>query len=135
MTRPTFLKPLAIAALALLAASPKSALAAKQQKTEFRILLKGVARYDPINTPYYEYDFQARGAINDSGTTEGPGQYSIELVGKKATYLIALDPQASTFEISLSGTLLGAGTYTRWYSFGNWWTREYWEFTGTLVGE
>jgi len=135
MTRPTFLKLLAIATLVPLAASPTSVLAAKQQKTEFQIVLKGVARYDPINIAYFEYGFRARGAINDSGTMGGSGQYRIELVGKKATYLIVFDPGASTFEIWLSGTLLGACMYTYEISFSNWWVRELWDFKGTLVGD
>lgn len=140
MTNLTFLKPLAIAALALLAASPTSALAAPQQKTAFSILIKGVGRYDPVNPVSYDYEFKAWGAISDSGTLgAGTNSYST-LLGKKATYVVFFDWQESTFQIwqptatAWPGELLGTGTFTRESTFGGWWVRDRLELEGTLVG-
>ena len=134
MTRLTFLRPLAIAALALLAASPTSALAAKQPKTAFRIVLDCVARYNPPYIPDYECSFHAWGAISDAGTMGGTGQYWVELWGKNATYVVFLDPATGTFEIWLAGTLLGTGTYAFEHHFQGWRIHDRYEFNGALVG-
>jgi len=140
MTRPTIPKLLAIAALVLLAASPTSALAAKQQKTAFHILIKGVGQYDPVNPAYYDYEFKAWGAISDSGTLGAGGNSYSTLLGKETTYVVFFDWQEGTFQIwqptdaTWPGDLLGTGTFTRESTSNGGWVRDRLELDGALIG-
>lgn len=142
MTNPTFLRPLALAALALLAATPTSALAAPQPKTAFRIVVEGTARLEQFPTlpPAYEWDFRAWGAIKDSGTLGATGTNWVELWGQHATYVALFDGETSTFTLwqpnggTWPGTLLGSGTYTGEQTINGWTIRQRWELEGSLVG-
>jgi hypothetical protein len=141
-------KPLAIALLALLVAAPTSAVAAKQQKTAFSIVIRAVARLEQFPTlpPSFEVDFRASGAIKDSGLVgggrDGEGRNYTLLLGKHATYVVFItdwDPEMGTFEIwqptdgAWPGQFLGSGTATFEETIKGWWIRYRWQLDGTLV--
>lgn len=144
MTRPGILRPLVIPLLALLAAAPPAASAARQEKTAFSILVEGVARLEQFPTlpPEFHYDFRASGALKDSGPVSGNTE-GLELLGKRGTYALIVTSwtaEAITFELYQSsgeawpGTLLGSGTGTYERKVTGWWLRDSLELDGILVG-
>ena len=134
------IKSLAIALLALLAAAPTSAVAAKKQKTAFSIVIEGSYRIEqfPTNPVGFYYDFRASGAIKDSGPVGGSG-YRFDLLGEHATYVVFFTI-TGTFEIwrptddAWPGDLLGSGTFERAGGRTGQWVRDRWQLDGTLVG-
>ena len=114
------IKSLAVALLALVAATPTSANAGKKETdpTAFRIDIQASWTETEVKG-----SFRASGAIADSGPAYPGGVYDHSLVGKNGSFYVFITPLADdalagTFKIwdgdgtSFPGELLGTGTAT-----------------------